>query len=89
MCPPHTDKTPQPAVLRLLWLCLCHCAVLPLHTYNQPHIASNEVVSTWTENGRCPYISEVKTIVHPGEVGVFVCCVCVGGEQPAAAASVK
>ncbi len=34
----------------------------------QERVASSEIVSTWAENGRCPYITEVKTIVHPGEV---------------------
>jgi len=31
-------------------------------------VASTEVVATWTELSRCPYVKEVKTIVHPGEV---------------------
>lgn len=37
---------------------------------HQERVASSEIVTTWVENGRCPYIQEVKTIVHPGEVGV-------------------
>lgn len=31
-------------------------------------VASSEVVTTWTELGRCPYIQDLKTIIHPGEV---------------------
>ncbi|KAF8066179.1 D-cysteine desulfhydrase 1 [Scenedesmus sp. PABB004] len=34
----------------------------------KPRVASTEVVSTWTELSRCPYMKEVKALVHPGEV---------------------
>lgn len=51
---------------------------LTTHTYTQPHVASSEVVTTWTEAGRCPYVTDIKTIVHPGEVRVLA-GVCGGG----------
>lgn len=43
------------------------CAGVPLCTL-QPRVAATEVVATWSELARCPYIKETKTIIHPGEV---------------------
>lgn len=45
---------------------LCYFVVV------QERVASSEIVSTWVDDGRCPYINEVKTIVHPGEVRAAV-----------------
>jgi hypothetical protein len=53
---------------------LCSGTVLHLCYFVgvQERVASSEIVSTWVDDGRCPYINEVKTIVHPGEVRAAV-----------------
>jgi hypothetical protein len=38
----------------------------------QTHAASAEAVGSWVEQGACPLITDVKIIVHPGEVRVCV-----------------
>ncbi len=45
-----------------------HTLLPPFALAAQPNVASSEVVATWTELSRCPYMSEVKAITHPGEV---------------------
>jgi len=34
----------------------------------KPRVASTESVAGWTEFSKAPYVKEIKTIVHPGEV---------------------
>jgi hypothetical protein len=34
----------------------------------QPRVASAEVVTTWNELSKCPYIRDTQVLVHPGEV---------------------
>ncbi|GBF95359.1 hypothetical protein Rsub_07787 [Raphidocelis subcapitata] len=34
----------------------------------KPRVASAEVVAAWTDFGKCPFLRDVKAIVHPGEV---------------------
>eukprot|EP00195_Chlamydomonas_chlamydogama_P006777 CAMPEP_0202905910 /NCGR_PEP_ID=MMETSP1392-20130828/36561_1 /ASSEMBLY_ACC=CAM_ASM_000868 /TAXON_ID=225041 /ORGANISM="Chlamydomonas chlamydogama, Strain SAG 11-48b" /LENGTH=458 /DNA_ID=CAMNT_0049594215 /DNA_START=185 /DNA_END=1558 /DNA_ORIENTATION=+ len=34
----------------------------------KPHVCSSEVVSSWQEFSKCPYIKDQKVIFHPGEV---------------------
>ncbi|KIZ06543.1 histone-binding protein RBBP4 [Monoraphidium neglectum] len=34
----------------------------------KPRVASTEVVATWTDFSKCPYVRDVKTVIHPGEV---------------------
>ncbi len=34
----------------------------------QPNVASAEVVSSWTDFSKSPYLNEQKVIFHPGEV---------------------
>jgi hypothetical protein len=45
----------------------CCCACLP--SAPQPGVASAEVVSSWTDFSKSPYIREQKVIFHKGEVG--------------------
>lgn len=44
------------------------CCCLLVSAVLQPRVAATEVVATWSELARCPYIKETKTIIHPGEV---------------------
>ncbi|KAI8467538.1 MAG: WD40-repeat-containing domain protein [Monoraphidium minutum] len=34
----------------------------------KPRVASTEVVASWTDFSKCPYIRDIKYIMHPGEV---------------------
>lgn len=61
-----------------LWACEKQCKPTPtpvaLPTHLQPGVASAEVVASWTDFSKSPYLREQKVIFHPGEVSPLGGC---------------